>query len=65
MDGLKVISDEEMSEENDDYVLPYTNSEWRMILKDKSSNIGKTYKRGDGFGAEENEGKFFLFEMWN
>ena len=65
MDGLKVISDEEMSGENDGYVLPYTNSEWRMILKDKSSNIGKTYKRGDGFGTEENEGKFFLFEMWN
>lgn len=65
MDGLKVISDEEMSGENDDYVLPYTNFEWKMIFKDKSSNIGKTYKRGDGFGTEENEGKFFLFEMWN
>lgn len=65
MDGLKVIPDEEMSEENDGYVLPYTNFEWKMIFKDKSSNIGKTYKRGDGFGTEENEGKFFLFEMWN
>lgn len=65
MDGLKVISDEEMSGENDDYVLPYTNFEWKMIFKDKSNNIGKTYKKGDGFGKEENEGKFFLFEMWN
>lgn len=66
MSGLKVISDEQMSqEEKDGYVLPYTSSDWRMIFKNKSNNIGKQYKEGDGFGKETNEGKFFIFEMWN
>lgn len=66
MSGLKEISDEQMSqEEKDGYVLPYTSSDWRMIFKNKSDNIGKQYKEGDGFGKETNAGKFFIFEMWN
>lgn len=58
--GLKIAD-----ESNTDYGLPYSNDIWKMILKDKESRIGTSYKDGGGFGKAENDGKFFLFELWN
>lgn len=60
MKGLKVAG-----ESNTDYGLPYSNDIWKMIFNDKTNRTGTSYKEGSGFGKTENNGKFFLFELWN